>query len=211
MILVFLFYFIIILNLIIVAIISLKIKVEIVKFKFSSVATPKVDPNYEINIYFYIFSKIPILKFNIVKLKVEKINRKLKIENKIQKLDLDLMKNKMNKNIFKAIKKINMKIEKIKLNIEIGTENASFTSIIVPAISTIIALYMRNKIKKLEKQTFTITPIYINQNLIKMDLSGIFEFKLIHIINMINVLTKKGEVKKYERPSNRRSYDYSYE
>lgn len=212
-ILVFLFYFIIILNVVIIAIISLKIKIKIVKFKFSSIDKPKIDSNYKINIYFYLFSKIPIFKANITKSKLEKLNQKFKMNNKIKKLNLELMQNKSkgNKNIIKAIKRINMKIEEMDLNVEIGTENARLTSIIVPTISTIIAIYIKNKIKHIEKQTFIISPIYINQNLIKMDISGIFEFNLIHIINMIYVLTKKGEVKKHERTSNRRPYDYSYE
>ena len=207
----FLFYFLLILNIVIIAFITLKIKIDVINFKFLSVTDPKIDSKYEANIYFYVFSKIPIFKFNIVEAKMKKINRKFKINKKIQKLNLDFIKKEINKKFFNAKNEINLRIEKIKLNIEIGTENASLTSIIVPVATTIIALYMRNKIKKQENQTFIITPKYLNQNLIKIDLSGIFEIKLIHIINMINALTKKGEVKNYERSSNRRPYGYSNE
>ena len=35
--------------------------------------------------------------------------------------------------------------------------------------------------------------------------------KMIHIIDMLYRLNKKGEVKRYERTSDRRTYDYSYE
>ena len=118
---------------------------------------------------------------------------------------------KVDKNFFKAIKKINLKIEKLNLNMEIGTENATLTSVIVPAISTIIAIYLRKKIKNYENQTFIIQPVYQNQNLINIYISGIFEIKMIHIIDMLYMLNKKGEVKNYERTSNRRTYDYSYE
>ena len=81
----------------------------------------------------------------------------------------------------------------------------------VPIISTFIAIILRRKIKKIEDQTFIINPVYINQNLVNIILSGIFEIKVIHIINILYVLNKKGSVKKYERTSNRRAYDYSYE
>ena len=56
-------------------------------------------------------------------------------------------------------------------------------------------------------------PVYQNQNLVNLSVSGIFEVKLRHIINIIYILNRKEKkgVKKYERTSNRGSYDYSYE
>ena len=99
------------------------------------------------------------------------------------------------------------------LKIDIGTENAALTSIIIPIISTILAILLREKIKSKEEQFFIITPIYQNQNYLNIELSGIFEIKMNHIINIIHLLLRKNKkgVKKYERTSNRRSYDYSYE
>ena len=58
---------------------------------------------------------------------------------------------------------------------------------------------------------YIITPLYFNQNIVNIEISGIFEIKMIHIINIIYILNKKEGVKKNERTSNRRSYDYSYE
>ena len=84
------------------------------------------------------------------------------------------------------------------------------TAIIVPVISTMIALLLRKNMKRLENQTFIIHPIYQNQNLVNLSVSGIFEVKISHIINIIYILNRKG-VKEYERTSNRRAYDYSYE
>ena len=99
------------------------------------------------------------------------------------------------------------------LKIGIGTENAALTSIIIPIISTILAILLREKIKSKEEQFFIITPIYQNQNYLNIKLSGIFEIKMNHIINIIHLLLRKNKkgVKKYERTSNRRPYDYSYE
>ena len=120
-------------------------------------------------------------------------------------------KNKFDKNVIKAIKKSNININKINLNLEIGTENATLTSVIVPAISTILAILLSRKIENPKNQLFIIQPVYINQNLINIVFSGIFEMKMIHIINIIYILNRKKGVNKHERTSNRRSYDYSYE
>ena len=85
------------------------------------------------------------------------------------------------------------------------------TSIVVPAISTILAILLRQKIEKFENQIFIVKPIYINQNLINIVLSGIFEIKMIHIINIIYILNKKKGVRKIERASNTKPYEYGYE
>lgn len=207
-ILVFLFI-ILTLILIILLLIYSKIGVEIINLRFSSQNIRHINKDYKIIIKLYILGKIPVLKLNITKTILEK----LRLKDKIKDFDLKLIedRNKFNKNFFKAFKKINIGIKKVNLNIEFGTENAIFTSVIVPVISTIIAIILRKKVKKFENQTFIINPVYINQNHINIQLSCIFDIKMNHIINMIYILNKKEGVKKYERTSNRRPYDYSYE
>jgi len=185
--------------------------IEITDFHFSSIKINNRHTNkdYEFIIRFYILGKIPIIKINITKTKLEKIG----LKEKFKQIDIkEIQKEEIvNKNFIKAIKNLNLEIRKINLKIEIGTENACLTSIIVPAISTIISILIRNKITNIEEQKFIVNPIYYNQNLINIKLSGIFEIKVIHIINMIYILNKKGRVKENERTSNRRAYDYSYE
>lgn len=205
---VFLFYLIIFILLLIIFL-SSKIKIEVVNLKFTSLDKNHINKEYKIILKLCILGKIPILKINITKIKLE--NKKVK--EKLQKFNIDLVKGKNNidKNLIKALKTRNLQIEKINLNIELGTENAMTTSIIVPAISTIIAIYLRKKVKNYENQIFIINPIYQNRNLINIYISGIFAIKMIHIINILYKLNRKGEVKKYERTSNRRPYDYSYE
>lgn len=164
-----------------------------------------MNKDYKIMIKLYVLGLIPILKINITKTKLEKMKN----------IDLHFLENKpsLDKEIFKAIKELNISIKNINLNVDIGTENASLTSIIVPVISTAIAILLRKKVKNFENQTFIINPIYRNQNLVNIYISGIFEIKMSHIINIIYILNKKEKkgVKEYERTSNRRSYGYSYE
>ena len=89
--------------------------------------------------------------------------------------------------------------------------NASLTALLVAIISSITGIVFRKSIIDSKKQSFRIVPVYINKNLINIAVSGIFEIKMIHIINIMYVLNKKEGVKKNERTSNRRTYDYSYE
>lgn len=202
---VFLFILIVFLLLIVFS----KIKIEVVNFKFSSEWKRHINKDYKVIIKLCILNKIPILKINITKTRLEK----LKLKDKIKDIDFKVIQDnkKFDKKLVKAIKKSNIDIDYINLNVELGTENACLTSIIVPAISTFLAILFRKKVKQFEKQIFIIKPVYINQNLINIALSGIFEIKMIHIINIIYVLNRKEGVKKYGRTSNRRSYDYGYE
>ena len=169
----------------------------------------QLNKDYKIAIRWYILSKIPIMKFNINKTKMEKI----KIKEKIRNIDFKILEEqgKIDVKKLKTLKELKMKIKSVNLNLEIGTENAALTSILVPVISTVIAIVLRKKVRKYENQIFIINPAYLNQNLLNISLSGIFEIKINHIINMIYILNKKEGVNKYERTSNRRSYDYSYE
>ena len=170
-----------------------------------------INKDYKIVVRLYALSFIPIFKISITKEKLEKI----KLKERIKNIDFKWLEDnkKIDKKMLGAIKKLNILIRDINLQVELGTENASLTAILVPAISTVIAIILRKKVKNFENQIFMIHPIYQNQNLVNLYISGIFEIKMSHIINIIYMLNKKEKkgVKKYERTSHRRTYDYSYE
>lgn len=201
--------FILVLIVLIIFLVFSRIRIEVINFKFSSQTQRHINKDYKVVIKLCVLKKIPILKINITKTKLEK----MKIKEKLKNIDFKIIqnKNRFDKNVIKAIKKSNININKINLNLEIGTENATLTSVIVPAISTILAILLSRKIENPKNQLFIIQPVYINQNLINIVFSGIFEMKMIHIINIIYILNRKKGVNKHERTSNRRSYDYSYE
>ena len=171
-----------------------KIQIQIVNLKFYSQKQRHINPDYKIIIRVLALGKIPVFKINITKTKLEK----LRLKERVKQINWEVLqdKNNFDKDLLKAIKILNLNIRKINLNIELGTENASLTSIIVPALSTVIAILLRKKIKNYEDQIFIIQPLYCNQNLINILLSGIFELKMNHIISMICVLNKKEGVKK---------------
>ena len=205
---VFLFIFLII---IIILFLSSKIVIELKDVTYLSGILKNKQKNKKdsLRIKLCILNKIPILSIKVTK----KLIEKLKIKEKFKKIDINNLEE--DKNIFRKILEItktnSLKIENLDLKIELGTENAALTAVLIPIISTIISIIIRRKVKDFEKQSFQIKPIYNNQNILNIALSGIFQIKMIHIINIIYILNKKEGVKKYERTSNRRSYAYSYE
>lgn len=188
-----------------------EIRIQIINFRFSSQLQRHINKDYEIIIKLNVLGFVPLFKINITKTKLEK----MKLKEKIKNVDFKVLEDnhKLDKKILKAIKNLKLSIKNINLRLDIGTENATLTSIIVPAISTVIAIVLRKKVKKFENQIFMINPIYQNQNLVNLFVSGIFEIKMSHIINIIYILNKKEKkgVKEYERTSHRRSYGYGYE
>lgn len=214
---VFLFVFAFIILITIILLFS-KIKININKFNYLSINPKNKKTDYTIIIQLIILKKFSIFEIKFNKnniMKIEKIKQKIK--NKFETFDFtEIKKNKeVKKKILKIIKKLKIDIDKINLNIEIGTENAVLTSFIIPVVATLLTYILKNNIKnnviKSEENKFKIKPIYYNQNLLNILFSGIFEIEMIHIINIICILIKKEGVKEYERTSNRRTYGYSYE
>lgn len=185
--------------------------IEIINFRFCSQTKRHINQDYEIIIQLKILKCIPIFKVKLTKDRLEK----LRLKEKIKKVDFTALETNLSwdREIVKSIKQLDVSIPKINLHIDIGTENASLTSILVPAISTAIAIVLRKKVKQYENQIFIMHPVYQNQNLVNLFISGIFEVKMRHIIDIMYHFMKKEKkgVKKYERTSNRRAYDYSYE
>ena len=186
-----------------------KVKIEIEDFRITSKRKRHINKKYKVIIKLCILNKIPILKIEITKELLEK----LKIKERIKDLENKVLKdrNKFDKKMFKAVKKIKILIRSLKLKIDIGTENAAFTAMLIPIISTIIVLILQSQNREPKNYFFRVNPIYYDENIINIAISGIFEIKMIHIISIIYILNKKEGVKKYERTSNRRAYGYSYE
>jgi hypothetical protein len=168
-----------------------------------------LQKNYQIEIKLYILKRIRILKIKVTKQKLEK----LKLESKLKKVEKKILNNniKFDLNILEILKQLDINLEKLNLNIKIGTENSALTSIIFGVISSVIPIVLKNKIKDQEKQIFNVVPVYTNENLLNIELDCIFSIKMIHIIYIIYILSKKGRDEKYVRTSNRRAYGYSYE
>lgn len=203
--------FLFILLTIIIVLVFSKIQVEIENFRLN---LPKnkdkiLNDTFFFKIKLVIFGTLPIINLKINREKLKKLENNLK-DKKI-KLDINKIGKQITKENINDAKKLQMHIEKIKLKINFGTENTILTSFMVPIISTIWSIVLTKKRVKEEKQRLEINPIYNKGNLVNIVFEGIFEIKMIHIIKVICAKIKKRRVEKYERTSNRRAYDYSYE
>lgn len=208
---VFIFAFIMII-IIVYMIISLKINFKIETFKYNSMLPKNIKLQYNILITICVFNKIPIIKIKLTTKSWNKIRQKAK--QRIDEIDItDIERDKeINKKILKVIKMLKINIKDFNLRLELGTEDAIITSFLVPIIGIIISYLLRQNMVDFKNQKFIIQPIYCNQNLLNLVFSGIFEIKMIHIINIIYVLTK-GKEWKNERAttSDRRAYGHGYE
>ena len=206
--------FLFIILMIMIIFITIKIKFEIQNLKISTNEKPHLNKKYQIKIVIYTLGFIPILKIKLNNQKIKKIINNQKIKEKIKQQETRIIENKANidKELITSLKNIKTEIKEINLKIRIGTENASLTAFTIPVISTFIAMFLSKQIKKYnDKQVFLVEPVYLDKNLLNIEISSIFQIKMIHIINTMCIVNKKRKGDKNERTSNRRSYDYGYE
>ena len=150
------------------------------------------------------------LRFSLENLEVSNTKKKFNIKislvlfKKFTWLFINLDKTKLEK----IAKKVHLDIE-----IKFGLEDVVITSYLIVAISVLISNILPFLIdyKDYSNCRYKIEPIYLNKNLYKITLNCIIEEKMVHIINILFKFLKKGRSDKYERTSNRRSYDYSNE
>ena len=211
---VFLFVFLIVLF-IFLSIFTLKIQIRIqdIKFSLNKFQNKYLKPNYKIITVIYILDKIPILKTVVDEKKYGKLSANKKFKNKVNLLGDKFIKNTDNIdiNILKFIKNIKYEIKQIKAYIELGTENATITAFLVPVIYIVFSYIYKKAEKNMNYNQFYLKPIFVNRNILNFQFDGIFELKLIHIINTICKIKKERKGESDERTSNRRTYDYSYE
>lgn len=190
-----------------------KIVIEISNLKLTTKKQKHVNDNYKINFKLTLFGRFTIFKKSFNKQKIDNLKIKNKVNNKMKNINFNkiIKKEKVNTDVIKVFLKNMIEIVNIKLNIELGTKDAGTTAVLVGIVSTIISIIFRIKIKNIKDQYFKINPIYNSENIINMEISGIFALKLIHIINIIYILSKEKGEDKNVRSSNRKSYDYSYE
>ncbi len=208
MILVLIFLAIIIfLALLVLAIFSLTIQLNIKDFEFGNMSDRK---NWRIILQIKLLDKLIIYKTVINEKKIEsivnsKIVKKLNIKQDV-KNEIKFRKKEM----FELIKKIRLEIVMLNLKIWLGVEDAILTSFIVAGIGSIIGIVLPFLIEKknMKRCKYFVNPVYMQKDLYNIKLNSIIKVKMVHIINMIYILTmKRRDVN--ERASNRRSYDYS--
>ena len=148
----------------------------------------KINKNFKITLYILIFKHIKIFKKNLRK-KIKE-QEKVKIENNIKTDYKEMLKN------------IKIEISKLDFDLIIGTKDAAQTALIVGIVAGMVG----NIVKKPQ---YSIKPVYVDKNILKLKLDCIIKINLINYI--YSLIKKKRRMIKNERTSNRKSYDYSYE
>lgn len=123
------------------------------------------------NLYIIILGKFIIYKKDLIK----KNNKKRKNKNK-----------KSIVNVYNKIKKIQFKIKKLDLNIQIDANDPIVTALLVFCISNIITILLNKPNIKIKYNScqYEIEPIYINKKIFNFKLYIITEFNLIHLIKL---------------------------
>ena len=166
----FFLFILVIFTILIIAIHTSKIGIDIENLIIDTDAEEKINEDVKIYVYLLLFNKIKLFRKNVRSLPMKDV----KFET--SDFDIKIFKNKDIKiNYLELIQNINIDIKNIDLNVNIGTEDAGITAILVGILAGILGIIIK-------KPKYQILPIYANRNLLKINLNGIFTIYLMHYI-----------------------------
>ena len=170
MIILFFLFILVIFTILMIAIHTSKIGIDIENLIIDTDAEEKINEDGKIYVYLLLFNKIKLFRKNVRNIPMKDV----KFE--ASDFDIKIFKNKDIKiNYLELIQNINIDIKNIDLNVNIGTEDAGITAILVGILAGILGIIIK-------KSKYQILPIYANRNLLKINLNGIFTIYLIHYI-----------------------------
>ena len=180
--------------LLIIILILLNIKISIVKLKISninSISHFQIDIIAKLGLYIGKKIKIFEIYFNKERLLKNKYILKFKKKNDFKK-DISIIKDEKMKN---AMKKIRINLENVKLKLNLGTEDAKLTAMLLGIISAIFGIlipfiYYYKNIKLLNNLEYQVTPNFSNQNILKLEFTSELSIRVIHIIYILYVSLK---------------------
>lgn len=166
----FFLFIVVIFTILIIAIHTSKIGIDIKNLIIDTDAEEKINEDGKIYVYLLLFNKIKLFRKNVRNIPMKDV----KFET--SDFDIKIFKNKDIKiNYLELIQNINIDIKNIDLNVNIGTEDAGITAILVGILAGILGIIIK-------KPKYQILPIYANRNLLKINLNGIFTIYLMHYI-----------------------------
>ena len=163
---------------------------------------------FKIILAFYLFNKIKWLSLKLDETRIKNLYSKIKLEN----LDLKKLEKDFNLEYFKLLGKAEVRYFDLKA--KLGLVSPISTAFLVSVFSAIISIWLPHVAVNFKKENYKyiIEPVYKNKNLYKIEFNCIIQVKMVHIINVIYLIVKKGRSDENGRTtSNRRPYGYSYE
>ena len=166
----FFLFILVIFTILIIAIHTSKIGIDIKNLIIDTDAEEKINEDGKIYVYLLLFNKIKLFRKNVRNIPMKDV----KFET--SDFDIKIFKNKDIKiNYLELIQNINIDIKNIDLTVNIGTEDAGITAILVGILAGTLGIIIK-------KPKYQILPIYANRNLLKINLNGIFTIYLMHYI-----------------------------
>ena len=155
----FFLFILVIFTILIIAIHTSKIGIDIKNLIIDTDAEEKINEDGKIYVYLLLFNKIKLFRKNVRNIPMKDV--------KFETSDFDI----------KIFKNKDIKINYLELiqNVNIGTEDAGITAILVGILAGILGIIIK-------KPKYQILPIYANRNLLKINLNGIFTIYLMHYI-----------------------------
>lgn len=197
MILVFFFGFIIlVIFMILIFTIISTIRISINEFETTNLTTAKL--RYQLKISFYIFNKIKWFSFKLNNRKINKIFRKMHLDN----LDIKQLEKDIRLSDVDEILKIKPYISYMNLDLKLGIDDVILTTYLVPIVSTIIAIILPYMSQKSDTNSihYKIEPIYNMKNKYYIKLNIVLNVK---IVNLLNCIYKIYRSKKIDKRTNK--------
>ena len=132
----------------------------------------KINKESKIYVYLLVFGKIRLFKKDAKKMK----QPNLKLENKNIDLDINLLKKKKIKiNYRELLQNIDIDVKEMDLNVQIGTQDAALTAILVGILSSMLGILLK-------KPKYQIYPVYLNKNILTVKIECIISIYLMQYI-----------------------------
>ena len=163
---------------------------------------------FKLILSFYLFNKIKWFSLKLDEARIKNLYSKIKLEN----LDLKKLEKDFKLEYLKLIGKAEVRYFDLKA--KLGLVSPISTAFLVSSLSAIISIWLPHVAVNLKKENYKyiIEPVYKNKNLYKIEFNCIIQVKMVHIINVIYLIIKKGRSDENGgTTSNRGAYGYSYE
>ena len=181
----------------------MKVQIEVIKLKFiKKTGESNLEKNIKkekkfdflLKIKIYILGGVPIISLKIDNDKIKKVEKYEKIDKIIKKIvekmnifEIDFIENfnvfdkKFYGNINEIIKKFDIHVKKLDMQINVGVNDVITTALIIPIISTSIAILFQNLTINKKESKYEVKPLYnLNNTRSKLDiyLKCILNFKI---------------------------------
>lgn len=198
-------FFIIILIIFCLGIYFGKLKINVKKIDFEMNGKVKSKNDYEINIGIYWFGILKMMGISVEEDGFKVLGKKFLYEKMKKGKTYQNIVNRdikeFNKELITGnIKRLDMKFDKVNLNLKLGADSTLITSFLTFIISTCVSFIIQKSVTKYNpnRHKFIITPMYENKNVIQVFLELIVSLKIknvVKVLHELNNLSKTEHIK----------------